>query len=259
MSYSTVTTGVTPFMRRKYENEAQKHWTKFYQRNGDRFYKDRNWLNNDETDGFPMLNASAGVVVEAGCGAANAAFPLLQKNPELRVFAFDFAPSAVQLVRGARMFDPERMTAFVWDFANDEIESVSAEERGSLATEVKADFCLCLFVLSAVPPELHVAALTRLQKLLKPGGLLLFRDYCSGDLAAARFKQRSRIEEDYYVRQDGTLSYFFDDVRLHSIASEAGLRKEECRRIERLIRNRKEAKEMHRVFLQAVYRKPDNA
>lgn len=257
MSYSTVSIGVTPFMRKKYENEAQKHWTKFYQRNGDRFYKDRNWLNNDATDGFPMLNKDGAVVVEAGCGAANAAFPLLRNNPGMRVFAFDFAPSAVQLVRGAPSFDGERMSAFVWDFARAEIEAVPAEERGGLGISCKADFALCLFVLSAIPPELHVAALHRLQKLLKPGGLLLFRDYCCGDLAASRFKQRSRIEEDYFVRQDGTLSYFFSDSRLNSIASEAGLELVECRRIERLIRNRKEEKEMHRVFLQGVYRKPD--
>eukprot|EP00967_Tisochrysis_lutea_P155700 scaffold312230_cov21-Tisochrysis_lutea.AAC.1 len=37
--------------------------------------------------------------MQVGCGAGNTLYPLLEVNPELRVYACDFAPAAVQLVK----------------------------------------------------------------------------------------------------------------------------------------------------------------
>lgn len=148
------------------------------------------------------------------------------------------------------------MSAFVWDFARDDLDSVAAGERGGLGVEGSVDFALCLFVLSAVPPALQFAAVRRVAKALRPGGRLLFRDYCVSDLAASRFKGRSRIEDNYFVRQDSTLSFFFDENVLDSILQQAGLSRVEMRRIEREVVNRKQEKVMNRVWLQAVYEKP---
>jgi 2-polyprenyl-3-methyl-5-hydroxy-6-metoxy-1,4-benzoquinol methylase len=36
---------------------------------------------------------------QVGCGAGNSAFPLLALNPQLRVYACDFSPRAVELVK----------------------------------------------------------------------------------------------------------------------------------------------------------------
>lgn len=119
------------------------------------------------------------------------------------------------------------------------------------------DVISLIFTLSAIAPEQHKVALSKLRSLLRPGeGVLIFRDYADGDLAQHRFKNRSKIRELYFVRQDGTLSYFFDEEEVEKTAKEAGLHTMCTRRVNRRIENRKEVKTMHRVFMQAESKQP---
>lgn len=219
--YQTVQVGVPKFWANKYAKEASKNWNAFYKRNQTNFYKDRHWTIDERTDGFPCLAEQydpPANLVEVGCGVANSVWPLLVANPTLRIFAFDFAPSAIDLVRSRPecCSNDSRVTAFVWDFCDAGIESIHTDERKLLCVR-STDFVTMIFVLSAVPPTRQLQGVVNIVQLLKPGGRLLFRDYATGDLAQRRFKSRNRIDENYFVRQDSTLYIFFDEARIRDI------------------------------------------
>lgn len=255
--YRTDQVGVPKFWVNKFETEAPKNWDAFYKRNQTNFYRDRHWTTDERTDGFPCLaerHEPAAILVEVGCGVANSVWPLLEVNDTLRIHAFDFSRTAINLIRSRNDYDPQKVNAFVWDFCRMPLSSVDDGERNGLA-ENTADYATMIFVLSAVPPQLQPTGLANIASILKPGGRLLFRDYAAGDLAQTRFKSRSRITENYFVRQDRTLSYFFDEARLRTLMSQAGFEEIHIRRVPRRIENRKEGIVMERVFLQAEFRK----
>ena len=88
-----------------------------------------------------------------------------------------------------RRASPRRMHAFVADVANGsdaqwEAVRAFARRRGGL------DVVTLVFVLSALEQDAMPRAVRRLSQLLKPGGLLFFRDYGAGDLAQKRFDDK---------------------------------------------------------------------
>eukprot|EP01087_Luapelamoeba_hula_P008209 TRINITY_DN2038_c0_g1_i2.p2 TRINITY_DN2038_c0_g1~~TRINITY_DN2038_c0_g1_i2.p2 ORF type:complete len:106 (-),score=28.68 TRINITY_DN2038_c0_g1_i2:13-330(-) len=54
-------------------------------------------------------------------------------------------------------------------------------------------------------------AIANLFRVLKPGGLALFRDYAEDDLAQQRLakKQSKKIGHNFMARGDGTRAYYF--------------------------------------------------
>ena len=110
-------------------------------------------------------------IVDAGCGTGATLYPLAAELRAAHFHSFDFAEKAVAALRAHERFDAARMRAFVWNFADDDLD---AERAAALSGS--ADLALCIFVLSAIEPAKLLDAVLRLKALLKPGGKILIRD-----------------------------------------------------------------------------------
>ena len=205
---------VSPFWHQKYVNESNMSWDKFYNRNSTHFFKDRHWPPRE----FPDLMAPATrICLEAGCGVGNMVFPTLDQNPAIeRYFACDVSKNAIELVKNNPGYKSMRCTAFVAD-----IKEANALDEYILAESV--DVVTCIFVLSALTQRQHPRALFNLARCMKVGGVLLLRDYGRYDLAQVRFAPTSRLDENLYVRQDGTLAYYFTKEEIEVLGRDAGL------------------------------------
>lgn len=230
------------------QQQLAQRWNAFYRAHETNFFKDRHWLEAEWTE---LCQAPGGTVLDVGCGVGNALFPLLLVNPRLRFEAFDVAPHAVQLVRENAAFDAARVNAFVCDVSRQPIPVADAS----------AEFAIVIFVLSAMTPEQFPRIVRELARCLKPGGLLLIRDYAVGDVAQGRFEDKAeanKLAENLYIRRsDGTTSFFFDvdTVRGWFADERLGMSVEACEVVERRVENRKLEQTMRRLFLQAAVRK----
>ena len=112
-----------------------------------------------------------------------------------------------------------------------------------------------VFVFLALHPDQWKQAVDNLSKVLKPGGEILFRDYGRYDLAQVRFKKGRLLDDNFYIRGDGTRVYFFTEEELEEIFCEKGpFKKEKIATDRRLLVNRKKQLKMYRNWLQAVFR-----
>lgn len=116
------------------------------------------------------------------------------------------------------------------------------------------DMVLCTFVLSAIAPELQLAALRNMRRLLRPGAVLLFRDYGLYDAAMLRARPASILSPRVHVRGEGTLACYFEPAQLNELLEQAGFALLEpggARYCTVRARNRRLELEMKRVFVTA--------
>ncbi|PTB62775.1 methyltransferase [Trichoderma citrinoviride] len=251
---------VSDFDKNRFNSNPAMWWNKFYKNNTANFFKDRKWLQQE----FPILaevtkeDAGPQLILEIGAGAGNTAFPVLanNKNPLLKIYACDFSKQAVEVMRNSENYDTKHMQADVWDVASDSLPP--DVEEGTV------DLAIMIFVFSALSPREWTQAVRNVYRALKPGGVVCFRDYGRGDLAQVRFRKGRYMEENFYIRGDGTRVYFFDQDELAGIwsgpedAEETDVPRFAIEKLgvdRRLLVNRAEKIKMYRCWLQGQFRK----
>lgn len=184
---------VSDFQALKLERDAKKNWDLFYKRNETRFFKDRHWTTRE----FEALNKGEKMVLlEVGCGVGNFFYPLLEEGKDMFVYACDFSPRAIELVKSDSRFSPDKVKAFQADLTQDKLTDNVLPESVDLVTMI--------FVLSAIHPDKFPSVLQNIHSTLRPDGSVLVRDYGLYDMAQLRFKPGHKIADNFYMRQDGT-------------------------------------------------------
>ncbi|KAF1760577.1 hypothetical protein GCK72_008826 [Caenorhabditis remanei] len=238
-------TNISDFKQKKLEIEARKNWDKFYNRNKNNFFKDRNWSAEDLKIICPDIDFEQEIsYLEAGCGVGNMLFPLVAEIPKLKLFAFDFSDNAVRLLEERAKELKLPVTTSVVDLS---IPSVSSpfDEQVDLAT--------LIFVLSAIHPDKMQIAAENMRNLVKIGGSVVVRDYGINDHAMIRFGREARISDRFYVRQDGTRAYYFDLDELTGFFENSGFRCVRKEYLHRMTINHQKNLKAPRIFVQARF------
>ncbi|KAH7335411.1 S-adenosyl-L-methionine-dependent methyltransferase [Rhizoctonia solani] len=193
----------------KYNVDPASYWDRFYQWNEGNFFRDRKWLHQEFPELTQLTDSEAGpaTVVEIGCGAGNTVFPLLEsnQNPKLNIIGCDYSSKAIEVVKAHPLYTANHIgtvSAHVWDLAGPILPP--DVDSGTV------DVVVMVFVLSALHPKEWTQAITNVYSMLKPGGLVVLRDYGRYDLTQLRFKEGRLLSDNFYVRGDGTRVYFFD-------------------------------------------------
>jgi len=257
------------------EESQSKNWDSFYGVHQNKFFKDRHWIFTEfpelapnaaapervypESDGIIVNNMAAMKVeskaarqiFELGSGVGNTVFPILKFNDpsdDLMIYASDFSPQAIEILQSSPEYDEKRCKAFVLDATTEEWEVPFAKNS--------IDIIVLIFVLSAIHPEKFRQIAKNVFQYLKPGGLLLFRDYGRFDLAQLRFKNGKCLQDNFYLRGDGTRCYFFTQDELRELFQSQGFIEEFNVIYRRLQVNRGKMLKMYRIWAQCKYRKP---
>nr|KJB74841.1 hypothetical protein B456_012G010500 [Gossypium raimondii]KJB74844.1 hypothetical protein B456_012G010500 [Gossypium raimondii] len=206
-----------PNLAEYYQKNATKFWDNFYKRHKNKFFKDRHYLEKDWGQYFSddANSANVKVLLEVGCGAGNTIFPLIAAYPELYVQACDISPHAIALVKSHAEFKEDRVNAFLCDVTVDNLlERINPSS---------VDVITLIFMLSAVSPHKMPSILQNIKRVLKPDGYVLLRDYAIGDFAQVKLENKNQmISEGFYVRGDGTCSFYFSEDFLSTLFFQAG-------------------------------------
>ncbi|KAL4719062.1 hypothetical protein ACJJTC_015401 [Scirpophaga incertulas] len=233
----------------KLERDAKRHWDIFYKRNETKFFKDRHWTTREFQELINFDPEEKVAFLELGCGVGNMVFPLLQEGfNNFYFYVCDFSPRAIEFVRSNPLYDDNKMKAFCADLTTDELfENISKNSM---------DIASLIFVLSAIHPQMWTRVAKSAFQALRPGGVLLFRDYGRYDMAQLRFKPGHKIADNFYMRQDGTRTYYFTEEELCKLFTDAGFEILMNTYVQRRTVNFKEGVDVPRIFVQGKYLKP---
>ncbi|CAL9112310.1 unnamed protein product [Musa acuminata var. zebrina] len=267
----------------KYERNATKYWDDFYKRHQGKFFKDRHYLEKDWRRYFATSGESGQasmdpkVVLEVGCGVGNTLFPLLAAFPNVFIHACDFSPHAVAFVKENGASVSDRLNAFICDVTKDDLSKIimpSSVDVVTMTWEHLVVICIYIlthlinlveettlqivlvqiFMLSAVSPMNMPAVLQNVRTILKPSGHVLFRDYALGDFAQIKLANKGQtISENFYVRGDGTCSFYFSEDTLSNLFERTGFNTLDISVYCRQIVNRSRDIVMDRRWIRATF------
>ncbi|KAL8210572.1 hypothetical protein R6Q57_005009 [Mikania cordata] len=257
-------------------------WNQFHARHSTgKFFKERRYLFKE----FPEL-ASCGEyskVLEVGCGNGSTALPILRYKENVLVFACDCSTEALdratEIIYASNAVSARsRFRPFCWDFSlcrfpkwlicdscyETSLQKQNSEGDSTDITSLKKsecciggmDFVTLIFTLSAVPLHRMSMAVAECFSVLKPGGLLFFRDYGLYDMTMLRFEADQRVGFREYKRSDGTRSYFFSLDIARGLFLGAGFIEVELEYCCVKSVNRRKQKTMHRVWIHGKFQKP---
>ena len=109
--------------------------------------------------------------------------------------------------------------------------------------------------LISTAPENFENAINNAAYILKSNGLLIFRDYAVNDMAMFRFGPNTKVGQRRYVRQDGTMTYFFNKEEIELLLTKCGFETLTLEYVERRTINKKEGVDVPRIFIQGKFRK----
>lgn len=258
--------GVTEFQRQKFDREAKRNWDLFYKRNGNRFFKNRYWTRQEFRELFDSDGCSeeCKYLLEIGCGCGDFVLPLLEHNDScfptqsmttknLFIYCCDISDKAIEILQKHPIYQsnsPHKIKAFTLDISSPNVEHISSQLDDNLM-----DIVSLIFVLSTLEPSKLSTAIENIYRILKPGGLVLFRDYAIYDKAMLRFSDKSKICDQFYVRQDGTRAHFFIKEQLEESFRLCNFKTQSIEYVKRETINNATKDKFTRIFLQAKFTK----
>ncbi|KAL6871576.1 hypothetical protein ACP4OV_014405 [Aristida adscensionis] len=222
---------------------SSEAWRSFHRRHASgKFFKERRYLLKE----FPELLTSkdCAKVLEVGCGNGSTVAPILRSNQSITVYACDCSKDtlakAKEIVSSSNGIDiKDRFHLFSMDVSKEafpdwlfcKVYSSHHKMRKGLPVSLRenqcciggVDFITMVFTLSAIPFNIMSTTIERCVSVLKPGGLVLFRDYGLYDMTMLRFPPHQRVGFREYMRSDGTFSYFFSLDTIRELFHTAGL------------------------------------
>lgn len=242
--------------RIEYSKCPEKYWNEFYMKHENRFFKDRKWLPIEcpelfyDPHGRPIIKPMR--ILEVGCGVGNTIIPILEHvGPEsngLFIQGMDYSQVAVDIAKGHDKYDENK-----WDAVKGDISSETFNKE--MFNGKLFDVCFCIFVLSAIDPARYKKVVENIYDILKPGGIVIVRDYGRNDMVQLRFRKERLMGKNYYIRGDGTCVYFFSKEDLSSMFTEDKFEQINNSYDWRLLLNRSRMIKMHRIWISAKFRK----
>lgn len=265
-------------------------WRSFHRRHSTgKFFKERRYLLKEFPELAPSDDDSVAKVLEVGCGNGSTVLPILRAKQSIVVYACDCSAevleTAKEMIATANIgpikhrFHPFLLEFSVnpfpnWLFcancqkkplanptgffsgANPDNMSGLTSLKGSQCCIGGVDFITLIFTLSAVPFRKMPFVIKECFSVLRPGCLLLFRDYGLYDMTMLRFPVEQRVGFREYMRSDGTLSYFFSLDILRDLFLCAGFVELELDYCCVRSVNRRSGKKMQRVWVHGKFQKP---